>query len=58
MKSRSGEVSGQQLRAVPGVSLGLLGDVALLLLYMVLICNEYSYLRNILRAVTAICGRA
>lgn len=29
MKARSGEVSGQQLHAVPGVSLGLLGETAL-----------------------------
>lgn len=57
MKSRSADVSGQQLHAVPGVSLGFLGDAALSLLYIVLIYIEYSYLRNILRAVTAIRGR-
>ena len=58
MKSRSSEVSGRQLHAVPGVSLGVLGDAALSLLYIVLICKQYSYLRNILRAVTAIRGSA
>lgn len=59
MKSRSSEVSGWRLNAVPGVSLGCLGGGALSLLYVVLICNEYSYLKEYsLRAVTAIHGRA
>ena len=57
MKSRSSELSGRQLHVVPGVSLGFLGNAALSLLYIVLICNKYSYLRNILRAFTAIYGR-
>jgi len=57
MKPRGSEVSGQQLHAVPRVRLGFLGDNALSLFYIVLMCNEYSYLRNILRAVTARCWK-